>query len=134
MGKETGERIRSARVGAKLTQAALASAVGLTAGDIGKAERGEKELTQAVLKAIAKATGVTQASLLNAEKKAKPASKTEAGTMKLSAAERDLIKRFRAADDAQKSDVLRILNGEKTEVEQLVDSLLGPKWKKKARR
>ena len=133
MGKKTGELIRSARTGAKLTQAALGAAVGLTAADIGKAERGEKELTQAALKAIAKATGVTQASLLNAEKTAKPASKTEAGTMKLSASERTLIKLFRAANDNQKSDVLRILNGEKTEVEQLVDSLLGPKWKKKAK-
>ena len=134
MGKKTGEMIRHARTGAKLTQAALADAVGLTASDIGKAERGEKELTQAALKAIAKAVGVTQASLLNAEKGEKPASKNEAGTLKLSASEKKLIKLFRAANDDQKSDVLRILNGEKTEVEQLVDSLLGPKWKKRARR
>ena len=117
MGKKTGEMIRQARTGAKLTQAALADAVGLTA-----------------LKAIAKAVGVTQASLLNAEKGEKPASKNEAGTLKLSASEKKLIKLFRAANDDQKSDVLRILNGEKTEVEQLVDSLLGPKWKKRARR
>ena len=134
MGKKTGELIRGARTGAKLTQAALAEAVGLTASDIGKAERGEKELTQTALKAIARATGVTQASLLNAEKAAKPAPKAEAGTMKLTAAEKKLVKLFRTAGDDQKSDVLRILNGEKTEVEQLVDSLLGPKWKKKARR
>ena len=134
MGKKTGELIRGARTGAKLTQAALAEAVGLTAADIGKAERGEKELTQTALKAIARATGVTQASLLNAEKAARPAPKAETGTMKLTAAEKKLVKLFRAAGDDQKSDVLRILNGEKTEVEQLVDSLLGPKWKKKARR
>lgn len=134
MGKKTGELIRQARTGAKLTQAALADAVGLTASDIGKAERGEKELPQAALKAIAKAVGVTQASLLNAEKGEKPASKNEAGTLKLSASEKKLIQLFRAANDDQKSDVLRILNGEKTEVEQLVDSLLGPKWKKRARR
>ena len=134
MGKKTGELIRFARTGAKLTQAALAEAVGLTASDIGKAERGEKELTQTALKAIARATGVTQASLLNAEKAAGHAPKGETGDMKLSAAEKKLVKLFRAAGDDQKSDVLRILNGEKTEVEQLVDSLLGPKWKKKARR
>lgn len=134
MGKKTGELIRGARTGAKLTQAALGAAVGLTAADIGKAERGEKELTQTALKAIARATGVTQASLLNAEKAAKPAPKAETGDMKLSAAEKKLVKLFRAAGDDQKSDVLRILNGEKTEVEQLVDSLLGPKWKKKVRR
>ena len=108
MGKKTGELIRFARTGAKLTQTAL--------------------------KAIARATGVTQASLLNAEKAARPAPKAETGDMKLSAAEKKLVKLFRAAGDDQKSDVLRILNGEKTEVEQLVDSLLGPKWKKKVRR
>ena len=67
MAKKVGELIKEARTGAKLTQAQLAEQVtGVTAADIGKAERGEKELTQAALKQIAKATGVTQASLLNA--------------------------------------------------------------------
>lgn len=51
--------------------------------------------------------------------------------MKLSAAEKKLVKLFRSATDEQKSDALRILNGEKTEVEQLVDSLLGDKRKRK---
>lgn len=129
MGTKTGTCIRSARTGAKLTQAALGKAVGLSAAEIGKAERGELELTQSALKAIAKATGVTQASLLNAEKAAKPASGKD--TLKLSAAEKKLVKLFRTATEEQKSDALRILNGEKTEVEQLVDSLLGDKRKKK---
>ena len=67
MAKKIGELIKEARTAAKLTQAQLAEQVtGVTAADIGKAERGEKELTQAALKQIAKATGVTQASLLNA--------------------------------------------------------------------
>ena len=67
MAKKVGELIKEARTGAKLTQAQLAEQVtGVTAADIGKAERGEKALTQAALKQIAKATGVTQASLLNA--------------------------------------------------------------------
>ena len=67
MAKKVGELIKEARTAAKLTQAQLAEQVtGVTAADIGKAERGEKELTQAALKQIAKATGVTQASLLNA--------------------------------------------------------------------
>lgn len=129
MGTKTGTCIRAARTGAKLTQAALGKAVGLSAAEIGKAERGELELTQSALKAIAKATGVTQASLLNAEKAAKPASGKD--TLKLSAAEKKLVKLFRAATEEQKNDALRILNGEKTEVEQLVDSLLGDKRKKK---
>ena len=131
MGKKTGELIRSARTGAKLTQAALGAAAGLSAAEIGKAERGELDLTQTALRAIAKATGVTQASLLNAEKEKKSAPQKDAGSLKLSAAEKKLIKLFRAASEDQKNDAMRILNGEKTEVEQLVDSLLGDKRKKK---
>ena len=64
MGTNTGARIRQARTGAKLTQAALGEAIGLSAAEISKAERGELQLSQAKLKAIAKATGVTHASLL----------------------------------------------------------------------
>ena len=66
MAKKVGELIKEARTAAKLTQAQLAEQVTvLAAADISKAERGEKELTQAQLKQIAKATGVTQASLLD---------------------------------------------------------------------
>ncbi len=67
--KNVGTLIREARTAKDLSQEALAEAVsGLTASELGKAERGEKELTQAQLKAIAKATGVTQKSLLEAPK------------------------------------------------------------------
>lgn len=136
MGIKTGEAIRAARTGAKLTQTALAKAVGLTPGEIGKAERGELELSKEALKAVAKAAGVTQASLLNAEQapKAEKAPKKESGPLKLTAAETKLIKLYRKATPEQKSDINRILNGEKTEVEQLVDALLGDKWKKKMKR
>ncbi|MDY3781497.1 MAG: helix-turn-helix domain-containing protein [Candidatus Faecousia sp.] len=136
MGIKTGEAIRAARTGAKLTQAALAKAVGLTPGEIGKAERGELELSKEALKAVAKAAGVTQTSLLNAEQapKAEKAPKKESGPLKLTAAETKLIKLYRKATPEQKSDINRILNGEKTEVEQLVDALLGDKWKKKVKR
>lgn len=69
MAKKVGTLIKEARTSAGLTQEALAKKVkGLTANDISLAERGEKELTQAVLKEIAKATGVTQKSLLDAVK------------------------------------------------------------------
>ena len=131
MGTNTGARIRQARTGAKLTQAALGEAIGLSAAEISKAERGELQLSQAKLKAIAQATGVTQASLLSGDSEATPAPKSEGSTVKLSAAEKKLVKLFRSATDEQKSDALRILNGEKTEVEQLVDSLLGDKRKRK---
>ena len=129
MGSKTGDAIRAARTGAKLTQAALAQQVGLSPGDISKAERGELELSQKALRAIAKATGVTQASLVNGTVTPKAP-----GTLKLTTAETKLIQLYRKATPEQKSDIQRILNGEKTEVEQLVDSLLGDKWKKKRRR
>ena len=131
MGKKTGELIRQARTAAKMTQQQLAKAAGLSAAEIGQAERGERELTQASLRAIAKATGVTQTSLLNAEKPTKAAPKAAPAPMKLSDAEQKLVRLYRKANPDQRSDVMRILTGEKTEVEQLVDALLGDKWKKK---
>ncbi|MBQ6465199.1 MAG: helix-turn-helix transcriptional regulator [Oscillospiraceae bacterium] len=77
--KTVGELIKEARTAAGLSQAALAEKVdGVSASDIGKAERGEKELTQAALKQIAKATGVTQKSLLEAPSGAKKTSASSA--------------------------------------------------------
>ena len=69
MANKVGPLIKDARTKAKLSQTALAEQLdGVTAADIGKAERGEKELSQSVLRQIAKLTGVTQNSLLNAAK------------------------------------------------------------------
>ena len=65
--KKVGDLIKEARAKAGLSQEKLAAMIdGLSASELSKAERGEKELTQAELKAIAKATGVTQKSLLEA--------------------------------------------------------------------
>lgn len=83
MAKETvGDLIKKARTDAGLTQEQLASKVTDTsAADISKAERGQKNLTQAQLKEIAKATGVTQKSLLEAAASASgSASKKDAKT------------------------------------------------------
>ena len=67
--KNVGTLIREARTAKKLSQEQLAGGIeGLSGSDIGKAERGEKELSQNQLKAIAKALGVTQKSLLEAPK------------------------------------------------------------------
>lgn len=102
MAKKVGELIKEARTAAKLTQAQLAEQVtGVTAADIGKAERGEKELTRAALKQIAKATGVTQASLLNAAagKAAASAGKT-ASTGKTAAAGKTAAKKPAAGKTA----------------------------------
>ena len=69
MAKKVGTLIKEARTAAGLSQEQLARKIkGLSAGELAKAESGETELTQALLKEIAKATGVTQASLLNAAK------------------------------------------------------------------
>ena len=76
MANKVGPLIKEARTKAGLTQEALAKQIdGLTAADISKAERGEKELTQTQLRQIAKITGVTQASLLNAAKESTTAKK-----------------------------------------------------------
>lgn len=59
MANKIGPLIKEARTGAGLTREQLAKKVdGVTAADISKAERGEKELTQSALRQIAKATGV----------------------------------------------------------------------------
>ncbi len=69
MANTVGPLIKEARSKAKLSQEALASQIdGLSSSDLGKAERGEKELSQSVLRQIAKSTGVTQSSLINAAK------------------------------------------------------------------
>ena len=76
MAKKVGTLIKEARTEAGLTQEQLARKIkGVSASDISKAERGELELTQAVLKEIAKATGVTQKSLLDAAKGSSSSSK-----------------------------------------------------------
>lgn len=132
MGKKTGARIKEARTAAGLTQEALAKKLpGISASDISKAERGELELTQAVLKQIAKETGVTQASLLNAEKEppaktpAKSTAKPKAEDFTLTASEKKLVELYRKADSETKKAAVSLLRGEKNEVQQLLSSLLG---------
>lgn len=125
MAKKVGTLIKEARTAAGLTQEALAKKVdGVTAGDISKAERNEKELTKDQLKQIAKACGVTQASLLNAGKAA-PAKKTAAAkttakkttaaassSMKLTNAEKKLVELYRKATTEQKEEALKALKGD----------------------
>ena len=135
--KKVGDLIKEARTNAGLSQAALAAQIeGVSASDIGKAERGEKELTQAALKAIAKATGVTQKSLLEAPKGASTEAKKTASSsstsakktteeIKLSAAEKTLVKLYRAADSDTKKAAVSLLKGEKIESADLLSSLLG---------
>lgn len=144
MGKKTGARIKEARTEAGLTQEQLARKIaGLSASDISKAERGEMELTQSVLKEIARQTGVTQASLLNAEKTAaKSTAKTTAkktsakstakksttkvkDDLDLTASEKKLVELYREADSDTRKAALSLLKGEKNDLQQLLGSLLG---------
>ena len=146
--KNVGTLIREGRTAAGLTQDQLAQrAGGLTAAEISKAERGEKELTQAQLKAIAKSLGVTQASLLNAPRggvssgsggktpsssgnSGKTASSASASnTMKLSDAERKLIRLYRKASAEQKQAALAALEEQKPILDgvggELLNGLMG---------
>lgn len=136
--KKVGELIREARTEAGLTQEKLAKSVpGISANDISKAERGELLLTQEQLKLIAKATGVTQKSLLEAaagsktaatktgSSKAASKSSTSGTSMKVTAAEKKLLELYRAADADTKKKVVKMLKGDTQEASELISALLG---------
>ncbi len=138
MSKKTGALIKKARTDAGMTQEALAKKVtGVSASDISKAERGELELTQAALKQIAKATGVTQASLLESAKsgtaKKTAAAKSSASkstaaksSMKVTAAEKKLVELYREADSDTRKAAVSLLKGESSgAVQDILGSLLG---------
>lgn len=151
MSAKLAKLIKEARTNAGLTQQALADQIpGLSAADISKAEHNEKEPTQEQLKAIAKATGVTQKSLLEAASaktkttsaksgtsktsasskntaSGKTASKstTTTSSMKLTAAEKKLIELYRKADSDSKKAALKALKGEENEINDLLASILG---------
>ena len=103
--KNVGTLIREARTSKKLSQELLAGGIeGLSGNDIGKAERGEKELTQAQLKAIAKATGVTQKSLLEAPKGASgSAAKKTTSTAKTSSTAKKTTSTAKTSSTAKKT-------------------------------
>jgi len=128
--KKLGQLIKAARTDAGMTQEQLARKVkNCSASDISKAERGEKELTTDQLKQIAKATGVTQKSLLDAAKgtssssSSKPPAGANTVSMKVTASEKKLVELYRAADSQTKKDAVSVLKGEV--VETLVGSLVG---------
>ena len=126
--KKLGNLIREARTGAGLTQEQLAKKVtGISALDISKAERGQKDLTQAQLKAIAKATGVTQASLLEAAKTSTTTktSSSAGSTVKVTAAEKKMLDAYRKADADTKKAALSLLKGEITNTQAIIGELLG---------
>ena len=148
MSKKLGDLVKKARTEKGFTQAGLAEKVdGLTASDVSKIERGEKEPAQSVLKQMAKALGVTQKSLLDAAtgggktasssktgtaaKKTSSAKKTSAvkdtiDTLKLTATEKKLVQLYRKADTKTKKAAINLLEGDSNAIE-LIGALLSAK-------
>lgn len=127
--KKLGTLIKEARTEAGLTQEQLARKIsGLSATDISEAERGLKDLTQEQLKKIAKATGVTQSSLLDAAKGSSSSSSKKStaskSSMQVTAAEKKLVELYRKADSKTKKEVLQMLKGEDSLAGDLLESLL----------
>ena len=130
MSKKQGQAIKAARTNAGLTQAELAAKLKtVSASDISRAERGEKELTQDTIKQIAKITGVTQTSLLNAGKggagTASSAKTSSGSSVKLTAAEKRILELYRKADADTKKAAEKLLKGEKSRMEDFLNSLIG---------
>ena len=124
--KKVGTLIKEARTEAGLTQEPRARRItGLAASDISLAERHQKDLTQDQLKQIAKITGVTQASLLNAAK-GSSAKKTTASksSMQVTAAERRLVELYRKASTDERKDALKALKGESSLADDILEGLL----------
>lgn len=125
--KKVGTLIKEARTEAGLTQEQLARKIaGLSASDISQAERGKLDLTQEQLKQIAKATGVTQASLLNAAKGSKKTSSSTANktSMRVTSTEKRLVELYREADSDTKKAALKLLRGQNYVADELLDTLL----------
>ena len=124
--KKVGTLIKEARTEAGLTQEQLARKIsGLSASDISAAERHQKNLTQDQLKQIAKITGVTQASLLNAAKgtSAKKSTGTKS-SMQVTATERKLVELYREADSDTKKKALQMLKGQNSLTDDILETLL----------
>lgn len=125
--KKLGNLIKEARTEAGLTQEQLARKIsGLSASDISAAERGVGDLTQEQLKKIAKATGVTQASLLDAAKGSSTSKKSTAAksSMQVTAAEKKLVELYRKADSKTKKEALQVLKGEDSLGSDILETLL----------
>lgn len=131
--KKLGNAIKKARTDADLTQEQLARKIsGLSATDISEAERGLKDLTQEQLKKIAKATGVTQATLLDAAKGSSKKTTTKKTTtssanktsMKVTATEKRLVEYYRNASTEDRKQALKILKGDDDIAEDLLDTVV----------
>ncbi|MBR2592623.1 MAG: helix-turn-helix transcriptional regulator [Oscillospiraceae bacterium] len=152
MSKKLGNLIKEARTAKGLSQAALAEKVdGISASDVSKIERGEKEPVQDVIKQIAKVLGVTQKSLLDAatgsgktttagktttgktatgkttagktSAKKPSAVKTAVEALTLTATEKKLVQLYRKADTKTKKAAINLLEGDSNMIE-LIGALM----------
>ena len=140
MSKKLGDLVKKARTEKGFTQAGLAEKVdGLTASDVSKIERGEKEPAQSVLKQMAKALGVTQKSLLDAaagsgkttaakttSSKTGTAAKKTSSSKKTSAVKDTIDTLNRKADAKTKKAAVNLLEGDSNAIE-LIGALLSAK-------
>ena len=123
--KKVGTLIKEARTEAGLTQEQLARRIsGLSANDISLAERHQKDLTQEQLRQIAKITGVTQASLLEAARGSSSKKASNKTSMQVTATERRLVELYRAADSETRKDALKVLKGQDSLAEDILESIL----------
>ena len=125
--KKLGNLIKEARTEAGLTQEQLARRIsGLSASDISQAERHQKNLTQDQLKQIAKITGVTQASLLNAAKGTSKSTSSSAAksSMQVTATERKLVEAYRKASASEKKAAMNALKGSGSLTEEIFEAVL----------
>ena len=129
--KKLGTLIKEARTGAGLTQEQLARKIsGLSATDISEAERGLKDLTQEQLKKIAKATGVTQTSLLEVAKgstkksTSSSSSSSSKTSMKVTATEKRLVEYYRKATADDRKQAMKILKGDDDIAEDLLETIV----------
>jgi transcriptional regulator with XRE-family HTH domain len=139
MSKNLGKMIKDARADKGLSQAALAESAGVSASEIGKIERGEKEPSQDVLKKMAKPLGLTQKALLEAASGTGKASssgktsgtgktssaKTAASVGTLTSTEKKLVQLYRKADSNTKKAAMNLLSGDGNAVEILGSLVLG---------
>lgn len=94
-------------------------------GTLIKEARTEAGLTQDQLRQIAKITGVTQTSLLEAAKGSTAKKPTGAkSSMQVTATERRLVELYRAADTETRKDALKVLRGQDSLAEDILESLL----------
>jgi len=127
--KKLGNLIKEARTEAGFTQEELARKIpGVSASDISLAERGLGDLTQEQLKKIAKVTGVTQTSLLEAAKGTKKSTSSSSSSsktsMKVTATEKRLVELYRKADTDTRKRAMNILKGDDVAAGEILETLL----------